>query len=83
MNALALRRRRLPARWAPVAFGFLLSGLMSLVVSGIATVQARGLEPGLVGGWMEAWLSSWAVAFPTVLVVAPFVRRLVAQLTDA
>jgi hypothetical protein len=81
--ALAAKRRRLPARWAPVAFGFLLSGLMSLVVSGIATVQARGLEPGLLGGWMAAWASSWAVAFPTVLVVAPVVRRVVARITDA
>jgi len=81
--AAAIKRRRLPARWAPVAFGLLLSALMSLVVSGIATVKARGLEPGLVAGWMDAWLSSWAVAFPTVLVVAPFVRRVVARLTEA
>lgn len=83
MIAVVLKRRRLPARWAPVVFGLLLSGLMSLVVSGIATVQARGLEPGLLGGWMGAWASSWAVAFPTVLVVAPLVRRVVAHLTDA
>jgi hypothetical protein len=80
--ALAVKRRRLPGRWAPVAFGLLLSGLMSLVVSGISTVKATGFGPGVLGGWMDAWLSSWAVAFPTVLVVAPLVRRLVARISD-
>ena len=61
-------------RFAPILFGFLLSGLMSLVVSGIATVRAVGL----VDGFPALWMSSWLVAFPTVLVVAPLVRRLVA-----
>lgn len=67
-------------RFAPILFGFLLSGLMSLVVSGIATVRALGLVDGLPGLWMSSWMSSWLVAFPTVLVVAPLVRRMVAGL---
>ena len=61
----------IPARYAPVLFGLLLSGLMSLIVSGIATWQAAGLSPSFPLLWMGAWLSSWLVAFPTVLVVAP------------
>jgi hypothetical protein len=72
-----------PARFAPVLFGFILSGLMSLVVSGIATFRALGLQPGFPGDWAASWLFSWAVAFPTVLVVAPLTRRLVAWLTRA
>lgn len=32
-------------RFAPIVFGFVLSGLMSLIVSGIATVRAVGLPP--------------------------------------
>ncbi len=73
--------RRLPIGLAPVLFGALLSGLMSLVVSGISTLRALGPSPAFVSGWMSAWLMSWAVAFPTVLVVAPMVRRIVAGLT--
>ena len=67
-------------RFAPVLFGLLLSGLMSLVVSGIATLRAIGPVDGFAGLWMSAWISSWLVAFPTVLVVAPIVRRLVARI---
>ena len=67
-------------RFAPILFGFLLSGLMSLVVSGIATLRAIGFVDGFPGLWMSSWASSWLVAFPTVLVVAPFVRRVVARL---
>ncbi|EPX84916.1 hypothetical protein ruthe_01913 [Rubellimicrobium thermophilum DSM 16684] len=70
----------LPARFAPLLFGLILSGMMSLIVSGIATLRALGLAEGLVRAWMGAWLSSWAVAFPTVLVLAPLTRRIVARL---
>ena len=71
----------IPARFAPVLFGLILSGLMSFLVSGISTFRAVGLTEGVLMAWLLAWLSSWAVAFPTVLVVAPVTRRLVAGLT--
>ena len=70
----------IPARFAPVVFGFILSGLMSLIVSGIATLRAIGLPPDVLAQWMGSWAFSWAVAFPTVLVVAPLARRLVARI---
>lgn len=71
----------IPARYAPVLFGLLLSGFMSFIVSGLSTARALGLMDGLLGAWMGNWLASWAMAFPVVLVVAPFVRRIVARLT--
>jgi hypothetical protein len=71
----------IPARFAPVLFGLILSGLMSCVVSGIATFRALGPGADFPAQWLLAWLTSWAVAFPTVLVVAPVTRRLVGRLT--
>jgi len=71
----------IPAKFAPVLFAFLLSGLMSLIVSSIATVRAVGIGDGFLGLWMSSWASSWVIAFPAVLVLAPIVRRLVAPLT--
>ncbi|KJV10926.1 hypothetical protein VZ95_01750 [Elstera litoralis] len=74
------------ARLINVTFGLLLSGMMSFIVSGIATLRALGFAvvfaaPGdFIGGWMGAWVISWAIAFPTVLVVAPLVRKIVARL---
>lgn len=73
----------IPQKYASILFGFLLSGFMSLLVSGIATLRALGLPPGFVGLWLHAWLNAWLVAFPAVLVVAPLTRRLVQRLVAA
>ncbi|MGO4914138.1 DUF2798 domain-containing protein [Pseudogemmobacter sp. W21_MBD1_M6] len=73
----------IPQRFAPVVFGLILSGMMSFIVSGIATIRATGLIDGLPALWVGAWIVSWAVAFPTVLVVAPVTRRVVARLVRA
>jgi hypothetical protein len=63
-----------------LAFGLLLSGMMSFIVSGISTLLARGVTPALPLQWLGAWVPSWAIAFPAVLVVAPFVRRILHRL---
>jgi hypothetical protein len=70
----------IPKKYAPVLFGLILSGLMSLLVSGISTFRALGLGPHFVGMWTSAWLTAWVVAFPVVLVVAPLARQAVAKL---
>jgi len=67
---------KLPAYFQPFIFGALLSGLMSLVVSGIATWNAVGFVAEFTDKWIESWVFAWAVAFPSVLVVAPLVRRI-------
>jgi len=72
----------IPARFSPILFGFFLSGLMSLMVSGVSTLRTLGMVDGIFGLWMSNWSVSWAVAFPTVLVVAPIARRIVAKLTS-
>jgi hypothetical protein len=73
----------IPRKFAPVLFGFILSGLMSFVVSGVATMRAAGPVPGFMGLWIGAWLTSWLIAFPIVLVVAPLARRAVDRLVAA
>ncbi|WP_264211587.1 DUF2798 domain-containing protein [Leisingera thetidis] len=69
----------LPARFAPVLFALLLSGMMSCIVSGLSTLRVTG-SGTFLSGWMAAWGFSRPVAFPAVLVAAPLVRRLVARL---
>ena len=70
----------LPKRFENTAFGFLLAGVMSFLVTGLATLLAVGSDSEFVALWMKACLSSWAVAFPVVLIVAPIVRRIVQQM---
>ncbi len=74
------RFRKLPARYAALATPFLLSLMMSCVVSGISTLQALG--PGLeaLRAWPRGWALSWLIGFPTLLVALPVVRRIVALL---
>ncbi len=69
-----------PKKFAPALFGLILSGLMSLLVSGISTYRAVSLGEGFIGLWTGAWLTAWLIAFPVVLVVAPLARRAVARL---
>ncbi|MGE0501156.1 MAG: DUF2798 domain-containing protein [Rhizobiaceae bacterium] len=70
----------LPKRTEAIVFGLLLSGMMSFIVSGISTIIAIGVTTNLPLRWLLAWLPSWAIAFPAVLVVAPFVRRILKQI---
>ncbi len=70
----------IPKRYEAYAFGFLLSGMMSAVVSMIATIRAAGFTPEVPHLWITSWPISWAVAFPAVLVVAPIVRKILARI---
>ncbi|MFD1911569.1 DUF2798 domain-containing protein [Halodurantibacterium flavum] len=71
----------IPQKYAHILFAFFLSGMMSLIITAIATLRTSGLTDGFVGIWLGAWVPGWAVAFPAVLVVAPVTRRIVAALT--
>ncbi len=71
----------IPHRYSRYLFGLILSGLMSLLVSGITVLREAGVSPSFLGDWVSSWLVGWAVAFPTVLVVAPIAQRLVSLLT--
>ncbi|HEX4329812.1 MAG TPA: DUF2798 domain-containing protein [Burkholderiales bacterium] len=70
----------IPKKFAPVLFAVILSGNMSLLISGIATYSAAGLIHDFTGLWVRSWLMAWGLAFPVVLVVAPLARRLVGAL---
>lgn len=72
---------KVPARFAPILFGALLSGIMVSIVSASVLLLNQGLTADFVMRWVKSFASTWVVAFPTVLVVAPLVRRMVAYLT--
>lgn len=64
----------------PLLFGLILSGLMSLVVSGVSTYRAVGFGEPFARLRLGAWLTAWLVAYPLVLVIAPLARRMVLAL---
>lgn len=76
------RTRKLPARYIGLVQPLVLSIFMSLVVSGVATIKNIGLAPDFFPAWMSAWGVSWLIAFPTLLLVLPLVKRIVALVVD-
>lgn len=67
----------IPKKYGPMLFSLILSGIMSLLVSGITTLRAVGITDGMLSLWAGAWLSAWVVAFPVVMLVSPFARKVV------
>lgn len=74
--------KKFSARYTHFLFAFFLSLIMSCIVSGVSVLKTDGLEHFMFANWMQAWGASWLVAFPCVLVIAPFVRKLVAAITQ-
>ncbi len=74
--------RKLPARYATLIQPMILAAIMTFVVSGIATARALGVSPGFVSNWMTSWGISWLVAFPTMILALPPVRRLVGKIVE-
>jgi hypothetical protein len=73
----------IPARFAPLLFGAILSVLMVAIVSAFVLATAQGIGPEFAGKWLRSCLTTWPVAFVSVTVLAPRVRALVGRLTHA
>ena len=74
--------RKLPARYAAVVMPFFLSVIMTCIVSLISTLHSVGLSRGVLMLWMTAWGLSWIIAFPTLMLLLPLVRRLTAMVVQ-
>lgn len=68
-------------RYAPYVFALLLTGGMTIIVSGITTLINIGLPRDFLLRWLSAWLPTWLIAFPVLLVMRPAVQRLTERLT--
>ena len=72
---------RIPARFAPVLFGGLLSSIMVAIVSAFVLATSQGIQPGFLAQWLKSCATTWPVAFLAVTLVAPWVRQVVGRLT--
>ncbi len=55
--------------------------LMSCIMSLVISIFNVGLIEGIFLIWLKAWAFSFVVAFPTVSIVSPIVRKLVVSVT--
>lgn len=72
---------KIPARYSNVLFGGLLSAIMVTIISGAVVLVTQGLDADFLIHWLKGFGTAWPIAFPAVLVVAPWVRKVVAKLT--
>lgn len=54
---------------------------MVAIVSAFVLATTRGLGPDFIASWLRSCATTWPVAFPTVTLIAPWVRRLVGRVT--
>ncbi|MFV5490331.1 DUF2798 domain-containing protein [Acinetobacter sp. ASP199] len=73
---------KLPAKWALIIIPFILSCLMSGIISLINMLRTLGWIEGFISLWLHNWMISWAFAFPIVLLLLPLVRKLTGLLVD-
>ena len=71
---------KIPKKYSQLTFIFFVSICMSCVVSGVSVLNTTGFIDSFLSLWMTAWFKSWLVAFPSLLVIAPLVRRFVDKL---
>jgi hypothetical protein len=71
----------IPARFAPIVFGALLSAIMVVIVSAFVIATTQGIHAGFLAQWAKSCLTTWPIAFPTVTFIAPVVRRMVGSMT--
>ena len=69
--------RKLPSRYNAVALPVVLSGVMSLLVSGIATFKALGGGADFLAKWLAAWSLAWPIAAATAIGALPVAKRIV------
>ncbi len=74
--------KKLPAKYNATILPAILSGLMTLIISFITTFANLGLGDLFLQKWLSAWIFSWLIAFPTLVVLLPTVRKLVANFVE-
>lgn len=72
---------KIPARYSNLLFGGMLSVIMVTIISGTVTYINQGYDADFFNRWFKGFATAWPIAFPSVLVVAPFVRRVVSRIT--
>jgi Mn2+/Fe2+ NRAMP family transporter len=76
------RLRKLPPASGRFVTPFVLSVFMSGIVSAVVTVKGVGLGSEFLGNWPGAWGASWIIAFPSLLLILPIVRRIVNAIVE-
>jgi hypothetical protein len=82
------RIKKIPKRFVPFLFPLMLSGFMTLLITGISIVRVLGIDDLIVAPgnfleiWFKAYVPAWLIAYPVLLMIMPIVKRVVNWLTS-
>jgi hypothetical protein len=68
--------QKLHPRFGRIIVPFLLTFMMTFIISGMSTFIAIGVNAASLKVWPLAWFASWLVAFPAALFVLPLAQWL-------
>lgn len=74
--------KKLPQKYAGIAFAFYASAIMVLIVSGVLVGLNTGVDTGYPARLARAYLITWPIAFASLLAVRPLVVKLVDRSTE-
>jgi hypothetical protein len=72
----------IPKTHTTYVFSFFMALLMSSIMSSIISIANVGLVNGIVGIWLKAWGLAFLIALPTMTLITPLVRKLVALVVE-
>jgi len=70
----------IPKKYEIILFAFLMSLFMSGFMSLVITYINLGIVDSFIIIWLEAYWKAFLVAFPTIIIVVPFVKKAVGKL---
>jgi len=72
---------RVSIRYSNLLFAGMLSAIMVTIVSCAVVLATQGFTADFPIHWFRGFATAWPIAFPTMLVMAPLVQRIVVKLT--
>jgi hypothetical protein len=73
---------KIPKKYELGVFAFLMSILMSGIMSFFVTLLNIGIREDVFIRWISAWGASFFIAFPIAFFVTPVVRKLVHKFVE-
>jgi hypothetical protein len=74
--------KKLHSRYTPIVFAFYMAAIMALLMCCTIVAFQRGFIAGYWSSVMKSYLLAMPVAFCCVIIVRPFVMRLVSMTVD-
>ncbi|HAY06137.1 MAG TPA: DUF2798 domain-containing protein [Hyphomonas sp.] len=75
--------KKLPVRVFQPVFGLFMALFMSFLMSGAITAINIGFPPDYLARWMRSWGLAFVLAYPAILIVGPFARRLALHFVES